>query len=82
MKQKSLEEIASKLNVTAQEVTAKLHSLRSQFNRECSKEKKQKSGSAANEAYTSKWEYMQCLRFLKANTVTGVTISNLVIFLN
>lgn len=56
VKQKLLEEIAQLLKVTSDEVVAKVHSLRSQFNRESSKEKKQKSGAASEENYTSKWE--------------------------
>lgn len=77
-KQTLVEEIAASLNVTVAEITSKFHSMRSQFNRECSKEKKQKSGSASNENYTSKWEYMSSMQFLKAKTVTGETISSLV----
>lgn len=79
-KQNIVEEIATRLKVTVSEITSKFHSLRSQFNRECSKEKKQKSGSASSEAYISKWEYMSSLQFLKAKTVAGETVSSLVRF--
>lgn len=73
-----LEEIGKKLDITPQEVSSKFHSLRTQFNREFSKEKKIKSGAASGETYKSKWEYMSSLRFLKVGTVPGATISNLV----
>lgn len=79
IKQKLIAEIATKLDVTADEINAKFHSLRAQFNRECSKEKQQKSGSGSNENYTSKWEFMSSLRFLKAKTVAGETRSSMVI---
>lgn len=78
LKQKMLNEIADVLGVTAQDVSAKFHALRTQFNRECSREKKQKSGSSSDENYVSKWEYMSSLQFLKINAVASVTISNLV----
>lgn len=55
-------------------------SLRTQFNRESSKEKTQKSGSSSNELYKSKWEYMSSLHFLKMGagaTLMSVTTSNL-----
>lgn len=45
LKQKLLLEIANKLSVSSQDVSAKFHSLRTQFNRECSKEKKNKKWS-------------------------------------
>lgn len=77
-KQNLLEDIADKLNVTVCEITSKFHSMRSQFNRECSKEKKQKSGSASDENYTSKWEYMSSMQFLKVKAAASETISSLV----
>lgn len=73
-----LDEIGAVLGVTAQDVSAKIHSLRTQFNRECSREKKTKSGSSSDETFVSKWEYMSSLQFLKINAVDSVTISNLV----
>ncbi|XP_031637850.1 uncharacterized protein LOC116350247 [Contarinia nasturtii] len=77
IKQKLLQEMAISLNVTSQEISSKLHSLRTQFNRECSREKKQKSGSGGDEIYISKWEYMSSLHFLKVGSVSGETFSNL-----
>lgn len=71
-------EIAKELKVSSEEVTGKIHSLKTQFNRECNREKKQKSGSGAEEAYVSKWEYLSSLRFLSVATVSGETVSNLV----
>lgn len=79
IKQKLISEIATKLNVSAQEVSSKFHALRTQFNRESNKEKQQKSGSGATESYTSKWEYMASLKFLKSNNEPGLTFSNLVV---
>lgn len=79
-KQKMLEEVGSVLGVTPQDVSAKIHSLRTQFNRECSREKKTKSGSSSDETFVSKWEYMSSLQFLKINAVDSITISNLVTF--
>lgn len=82
IKQKLLQEIATDLKVTCQDVTAKFHALRTQFNRESNKEKQQKSGSASSENYVSKWEYMSSLQFLKSNNVPGITFSNLVLSLS
>lgn len=79
IKQKLLQEIATELNVSSQDVTAKFHALRTQFNRESNKEKQQKSGSGSADIYTSKWEYMSSLKFLKSSNVPGVTFSNLVL---
>lgn len=81
-KQTLSEEIASTLNITVAEITSKFHALRSQFNRECSKEAKQKSGSGSNEVYTSKWEYMSTMKFLKTKIVAGETVSSLVRFIH
>lgn len=78
IKQNLLTEIGKSLNVDSQEVNAKLHSLRTQFNRELSRQRVQKSGSSSDDAYVSKWEYMSSLQFLKAQTLVSVTTSNLV----
>lgn len=80
IKQKLLSEIAGKLKVDSKDVSAKFHSLRTQFNRECNKERKVKSGSGADDAYTSRWEYMSSLKFLKVNSVAVNTVSTLVNF--
>lgn len=80
-RQKMLEEIGIVCGVSSQDVSAKIHSLRTQFNRECAREKKAKSGSASDENYVSKWEYMSSLRFLKINSVDSVTVSNLVMLI-
>lgn len=79
IKQKLLQEIGDALNISSQEVASKFHSLRTQFNREFAREKKIKSGASSDETYSSKWEYMSSLRFLKINSVPGTTVSNLVI---
>lgn len=73
-----LGELGDILSVSGQEVAAKIHSLRTQFNRECAREKKTKSGSSSNENYVSKWEHMGSLQFLKIDAVHSVTTSNLV----
>lgn len=78
LKQKLLSEIAIELNTTTDEISAKFHALRTQFNREMSKEKVTKSGSGTEDRYVSKWEFKTSLQFLKINTFTGSTVSNLV----
>lgn len=78
-KQKLLDEIGIALGVPANDVSAKIHTLRTQFNRECARERKTKSGSSADGNYVSKWEHMSSLQFLKISAVDSVTISNLVI---
>ncbi|XP_031637792.1 uncharacterized protein LOC116350192 [Contarinia nasturtii] len=77
IKQTLLSEIANELNVSSKDVSAKWHALRTQFNRECNKERTLKSGSGADEAYISKWEYKSSLRFLNVNTMSGATVSTL-----
>lgn len=77
-KQKLLQEIATILKITSDEVTSKLHSLKTQFNRESNRVKKQKSGSGVEDVYVSKWEYLSSLQFLNVRSVPGETISNLV----
>lgn len=73
-----MEEISVILDATPQDVNAKFHALRTQFNRERSKEKKTKSGSGTDENYVSKWEYMKSLQFLEISNVSSETFSNLV----
>lgn len=73
-----MKQIEDVLNIPSSEISSKLHSLRTQFNRECSRVKTQKSGSGSDDAYTSKWEYFSSLQFLKVSTMPGETISNLV----
>lgn len=82
VKQNLLTEIGEILQADSQEVNAKWHALRTQFNREVSREKKQKSGSSSDDAYVSKWEYMSSLQFLKVQALVVVTTSNLVIEFN
>lgn len=77
-KQNLLTEIGTILQMTSQEVNAKMHSLRTQFNREISRQKLQKSGSSSDESYVSKWEYMSSLQFLKIEALNSNTTSNLV----
>lgn len=77
-KQKLLEEIGKVLGVSSQDVSAKIHALRTQFNRECAREKKTKSGSSSDENYISKWEHTKSLKFLKIDSMVVATTSNLV----
>lgn len=74
-----MQEISSEMGISAADISSKFHALRSQFNRECNKEKKQKSGSGSEDLYVSRWEFMSSMRFLKASSDPGVTISNLVV---
>lgn len=78
MKQKLLNEISQQLEITTDEVTAKFHALRSQFNRERSKTQQSKSGAGTDEIYVSRWEYFQSLQFLSVGTASGPTISVLI----
>lgn len=80
IRQRMLTEIATILEVGTEEVSAKLHSLKTQFNRESNREKKQKSGSAGEDTYVSKWEYLSSLKFLNVGSIPGETVSNLVYF--
>lgn len=57
-------------------VASKLHSFRTQFNREFSREKKVKRGASSDDTYSSKCEYMSSLRFIKINNIPGTTVSN------
>lgn len=75
MKQTLLAEISSEMNVASDEICAKIHALRTQFNREKSKENQSKSGAGTDELYTSKWEFYSSLKFLNVGTMAGDTIS-------
>lgn len=77
VKQSLLSEVANEFNATQSDVIAKFHALRTQFNREMSREKKAKSGAGSDEIYISKWEYKSSLQFLQVGTITGQTVSNL-----
>lgn len=77
-KESQISEIAKELNIPSAEVKAKFHILRSQFNRECNKERTTKSGAGSDEAFVSKWEFKSSLQFLKVGTVAGNSVSNLV----
>lgn len=79
VKESLVAEIATKLGIPADEVKSKFHSLRSQFNRECNKERNTKSGAGRDENYVSKWTYKSSLQFLQISTATGSTTSSLVI---
>lgn len=81
IRQKLFQEIAKSLEVPSEDVQAKLHSLKTQFNRECNKAKKQKSGSGVEDTYVSKWAYLPSLKFLDVRSVAGETATNLVLFL-
>lgn len=79
-KQKSIQQIATELEVEAMEVSAKWQSLRTQFNRELAKTRKAKSGSGIDSVYVPKWEYFKMLLFLQtAKGYNDKTVSNLVI---
>lgn len=81
LKNNLLNEISKSLETTPEEVTGKFHALRTQFNRERSKVNQSKSGSGADEMYTSKWEFFQSLQFLSIGTSSGITYSVFKFFL-
>lgn len=71
IKNKALEEIANDLNkklltsLTAKEVQAKLHGLRTQYLGELNKIKKSKvSGTSSDSVYVPKWQFFEKLHFL------------------
>lgn len=77
-KESLVSEVAKELNTTTEEVKSKFHSLRTQFNRECNKERTIKSGAARDENYVSKWAYKSSLQFLQITTLVTTTTSSLV----
>lgn len=68
------------MGITTEEISSKIHALRTQFNREKNKEKQSKSGSGTDELYTTKWEYFSSLKFLSVGTAAGETISVYFVF--
>lgn len=64
-KRAAWEELAEKLNVTADEIQRKIHNLRNQFNSELKKSLKRKSGDGADNIYIPKWVHFKQLMFLK-----------------
>lgn len=75
-RQASLNLIAQEIERTADEVSKKLHNLRSQMLREIKKQKTTKSGQAA--VNKSKWEYFDVLKFTEVAVTANKTYSNMV----
>lgn len=77
-KQEVLESLAVKFNTTSNEISRKLHNLRSQFMQELKKIKKRKSGTGADEVYLSPWPYFSALKFIGPSASNALTTDNLV----
>ncbi|KAJ8942302.1 hypothetical protein NQ314_010098 [Rhamnusium bicolor] len=76
-KQEMLELIATKLNTNVNEITRKLHNLRSQFMQEVKKLKIKKSGAGTDEVYISNWPYFSALKFMQRSVDNTETTDNL-----
>lgn len=77
-KQEALKLIATKFNTDVNEITRKLHNLRSQFMQEIKKTKSKKSGAGSDEVYISKWPYFSALKFIERSVDNSETTDNLV----
>ena len=77
-KQNALKEIASNFNTTTNEVSRKLHNLRTQYHSEVRRIKCKKSGNGAEENNTSSWEFFSAMNFINTNHSSPVTTDNMV----
>lgn len=77
-KQDTLKLIATKLNTDSNEISRKLHNLRSQFMQEVKKLKIKKSGSGTDEIFISTWLYFSALKFIQCSVDNSDTTDNLV----
>ncbi|XP_026482969.1 uncharacterized protein LOC113391236 [Ctenocephalides felis] len=68
LKYKSLEAIATSLNLSVKIVKDKIHNLRCQLNEHLRKMKKFKSGQDADEWYKPKWEFFEAVKFMSIQT--------------
>lgn len=59
-----LNSIAQEFSTTENEISRKLHNLRSQWQNELKKIKVKKSGSGQDDLYKSNWGYFEALKFL------------------
>ncbi|CAH2012199.1 unnamed protein product [Acanthoscelides obtectus] len=68
LRKSAMDEIASKLGVSAQDVKEKIHNLRCQFQTINRKRKNTKSGQAAGDNFEVKWEFYDALKFIDGPT--------------
>ncbi|KAL5510413.1 hypothetical protein EMCRGX_G005952 [Ephydatia muelleri] len=59
-----MQEIATALTATEEEVMKKLKTIRTQYTREKQKVKKRKTGQGADEVHKCKWSFFEKLQFL------------------
>ncbi|XP_026470025.1 uncharacterized protein LOC113373978 [Ctenocephalides felis] len=68
LKCKSLETIATSLNLGVKIVKNKIHNLRCQLNEHLRKMKKFQTGQGADERYKPKWEFFEAVKFMNIQT--------------
>lgn len=74
-----LQSLATEFNTTDNEITRKLHNLKTQFGQELKKEQQRKSGQGSNEIYTSRWEFYQMLKFTTCQHTLALSDDSMVI---
>lgn len=67
-KRQSLIQLGHTFNVTPEEVTRKIHNLRTQFNDSLKKTLKHNYENNSCEVYVSKWPYFKSLLFLRGSS--------------
>ncbi|XP_026469716.1 uncharacterized protein LOC113373647 [Ctenocephalides felis] len=68
LKRKSLETIATSLNLGVKIVKVKIHNLRCQLNEHLRKMKRFKTVQGADERYKPKWEFFETVKFMNIQT--------------
>uniref|UniRef100_A0A4P6DGB3 Putative alcohol dehydrogenase transcription factor myb/sant-like protein rhodnius neglectus n=2 Tax=Rhodnius TaxID=13248 RepID=A0A4P6DGB3_RHOPR len=63
-KQRAIKRIAIKFNTTENEISRKLHNLRTQFNQEIRRINSKKSGDEADDTAQSTWQFFDAMKFL------------------
>lgn len=77
-KQRALQQLATKFDTNTNEISRKLHNLRTQFHSEIRRIKTKNNSDGPDETHQSAWEFFDVVKFISSDHSTPVTTDTMV----